>query len=690
MSDLTGRKTEVNQVRRLRKDDIGFILIVSLVSIACIGVFLLPLEIQNTLKARHAVFDPIAYITASFVHGDLQHLTLNLSAFLVSAFLLYFVNKSVGEQRFFFFSLLVMFVALPVLNYGILFYFGIYRSVEFGFGLSLVDSELIGFTVPSLILYFNHKLEKFKSILFFTSMVLFTFSLVSLPYAASFQFPLPILCAFLGFVFGILEIKRIASFLAMSFRQRKTFPESFVISFALWFYFFSIVGLFPTTIVSQGGIVDIISHYMGLLFGIVIFSFYSFVKGAKKTKKTEIIRVFKRVYGIFRFRRLESLSLLVNIIAIIFFTSLFVVRLIDFNTFIGSIVTLSITTTLLVFGLAQSRMEANIISSVAQYMLKGDISLIDDLLGKFISGKWEIATSDPAEGFFAVMEDVSWHGSYEMRRRISEALPALFRWRLDKAENIAKILRHDWDDRWRADIRRRVIESTPFLLSRRAESASFFLDYHEKDEIFTAIAIVEVAHEWLKSNKKRMDDFFANFKSKVQQVYSTEEIEGLTELNNLMNTISDNTLEAVKKMENLCKSKNVYIRIAVARHLPSIVQKFPDRAFTLMECFLRPEEHKYVRRPIAKENCTKAIINALKDSRLRNSAQSILWKLFKDSDEIIRITAFDLMDELMTVDIKLCQDIVAFIINTETDEHLKRRARRLQDQISKMTQRSAP
>jgi len=280
--NLTSQKTDKNQIGRLDKDDFKFLLIVGLVSIACISVFLLPPDIQNVLKARHAVFNPVAYATASFVHGDLQHLGLNLFAFLLFTFLLYFVNKRVSEQSFFFFSLLIIFVVLPVVNYGLLFYFGIYRAEEFGFGLSLVDSGLIGFTVPSLVLYFKYKLERFNSIAFFISMIFFTFSLVSLPYVELSQPLLPIVCAILGVVFGNLEIKRLGNFLVSSLKQRKTFPESFVIVFVLWFYFFSIVGLFPSTIVSQGGIVDIVSHYIGLLFGIVIFSFYSILKSMKK------------------------------------------------------------------------------------------------------------------------------------------------------------------------------------------------------------------------------------------------------------------------------------------------------------------------------------------------------------------------------------------------------------------------
>lgn len=90
--------------------------------------------------------------------------------------------------------------------------------------------------------------------------------------------------------FGILEFKKILSFLAMSLKRRKAFPESFFVVFILWFYFFSIVSLFPTTIVLRGRIVDIISHFMSLLFGIVIFSLYSFTKSTKKTRPYRLTR----------------------------------------------------------------------------------------------------------------------------------------------------------------------------------------------------------------------------------------------------------------------------------------------------------------------------------------------------------------------------------------------------------------
>ena len=164
-----------------------------------------------------------------------------------------------------------MFIVLPLLNYGSLFYSSIWKSVEFGYGLSLVDSGLIGFTVPSLILFFEARLRKFNSVLFFTSMFLFTACFVIAPY----NLILFVLCVILGFAFGMFGFRGIFGFLAESFKQREKRIEPFIVIFALYLYFLSIVGLFPTSIVSQGGITDIVSHFVGLLFGIVPFSLYS-------------------------------------------------------------------------------------------------------------------------------------------------------------------------------------------------------------------------------------------------------------------------------------------------------------------------------------------------------------------------------------------------------------------------------
>jgi len=56
--------------------------------------------------------------------------------------------------------------------------------------------------------------------------------------------------------------------------RRKNKIESLKVISVISFYFLSILGLFPVNIVTQKGITDIMSHYIGLVFGILPFSFY--------------------------------------------------------------------------------------------------------------------------------------------------------------------------------------------------------------------------------------------------------------------------------------------------------------------------------------------------------------------------------------------------------------------------------
>jgi NADH:ubiquinone oxidoreductase subunit 2 (subunit N) len=153
-----------------------------------------------------------------------------------------------------------------------------------------VDSGLIGLTVPSLILFFKNKLEKFNSLLFFYSLLLLGLGLAALPYAPPSQLWLLSLIFILGFAVGVFEYRRVLRYLASLRRQTKTkmevFLESCLVLFTMFFYFFSIVGLFPSSMMWQGGTTDIVSHFTGLLFGSVIFSSYAFYLPNKQKSQT--------------------------------------------------------------------------------------------------------------------------------------------------------------------------------------------------------------------------------------------------------------------------------------------------------------------------------------------------------------------------------------------------------------------
>ena len=248
-------------------------MIVACIVIVCLIVFVLPPSVQNILKTRNAVFNPLAYVTASFVHGSDLHLAGNLLLFIPSIFLLNYISKKANKQRFFLFSLPFIFLLVPILTYSIMNYYGIYRQVPYSFGLSLVDSALLGFFVPVFILYLRKTLGKLGIIAFFLSTIFLTFALIG---AVLQLLTATVVSIVLGCGFAFLVSKKIILLLKELFSNKKNFSEVFVLLFSPFFYFFSIYGLFPIADqVVQGSRVGIVQHFIGLFIGIFLFSAYA-------------------------------------------------------------------------------------------------------------------------------------------------------------------------------------------------------------------------------------------------------------------------------------------------------------------------------------------------------------------------------------------------------------------------------
>ncbi len=265
-------------ISKLTGADFALAAFVSLVLIACVGVFLLPLKIQDKLKVYHPEFNPIVSITASFVHFDLQHLTVNLLSFVVFAPLLYILNRRVGRQGFYFYFVFAAFIVLPLMNYGVLFFSRIFQDFQFACGLSLVDSALIGFTLPSLVYFLKATLKSFNSELFFLSLFLLTSCLVVAPFATGILYGLPLLASVVAFALlvGQSPLRRIIKFAGEAYKQKEKISDLILVVFTLYFYFFSVWNLFPANIViREGSIVDILSHFIGLAYGIIPLSIYN-------------------------------------------------------------------------------------------------------------------------------------------------------------------------------------------------------------------------------------------------------------------------------------------------------------------------------------------------------------------------------------------------------------------------------
>lgn len=318
-----------------------------------------------------------------------------------------------------------------------------------------------------------------------------------------------------------------------------------------------------------------------------------------------------------------------------------------------------------------------LISFTSKYLLEKEESKIDELLGILIAGRWEKLKMDPIEEFFKCIKEMCLKSDFEMRRRITEALPALFKIDLEESKEIVEILRRDWDEKWKSDNRRRTIEALSYIINKEKDFVRDCLHIIDGDEIFAIIAMVEILDVWReKVNKKDAERLFTELKHEMEG-YKQGEINTTTELWNLLYLIRSDSNQAIKKFEELKGNLNIYTQICIARNLKHLCKRFPERILNFMDYFIGEDKHKNVRRPIAKEDSVECLISLLQDRRLSEKAKETIWKLVNDEDDIIRLATFDKIEKILDIDTEFGRRILKHIIEKNRHPKLVERAETL-------------
>jgi 3-methyladenine DNA glycosylase AlkC len=382
---------------------------------------------------------------------------------------------------------------------------------------------------------------------------------------------------------------------------------------------------------------------------------------------------------------IELISILSWIIigAIAFF--LYFYGQLDLLTLLQVIFSLIVALLPLYLYLLKKRDQTMLISFTSKYLLEKDEAKIDELLGILIAGKWKKLKIDPIEEFFNCLKKISIKSDFEMRRRVAEALPALYKIDLEKSKEIVEILRKDWDNRWKSDNRRRTVESLSYILKEDKEFVKENLQIIDGDEIFTIIAVVEVLDMWrAKINKKEAENLFENLMKEIRmRKYGNDEITTISELWNLLHLIRSNPFQAIDKFEKLKDTSNIYIQICIVRNLKYLCKKFPERILNLMEYFIQKDKHKNVRRPIAKEDSVECLLSLLHDKRFSRKVKEIIWKLINDEDDIIRLATFDKIEKIIDIDDTFGKKILEHIIGRNHHPKLVERAKNLLEREKK-------
>lgn len=303
-------------------------------------------------------------------------------------------------------------------------------------------------------------------------------------------------------------------------------------------------------------------------------------------------------------------------------------------------------------------------------LVSKDVDSVDYMLGMIISEIWR-----PKETIFAVLEKLARRGNYEIKRKITEALPGLIMRNTKHSLKLMRILRFDYNEKWKTDNRRRVVEAIPYLIKNSYLEVDDFLRVREDDEFYVVIAVVETL-DCLKSvsseKANKLIELIENQLKDKKKVF-------VSWLLNLLEKIRLEPKGAIEMMKEVIYNKtpsliletgdDVY-RISIARNLPQLLRIFPDDVLEMMNVLVKPEEHKNVRRPLVRP-VRDLVEFMLKEKAYKNKVEKVVWLLSTDEDEIIPGTFFDNFPYFIKIVPELSKRVVDYYLSEEGKEKLE-------------------
>lgn len=319
--------------------------------------------------------------------------------------------------------------------------------------------------------------------------------------------------------------------------------------------------------------------------------------------------------------------------------------------------------------------------SLPHKSLSPEEGAIDDMLGEILAR----GESHPLDILFQSLTDSIQGDRWEVKRRVAEALPKLVQLEPGATLRLAVLLREDYHPDYRADIRRRVIEAVPALYDPRPQEALQLLASRERDEVYMAIATVEVLHDLENAGKITA----AVSEQYFQALQGGEPLHQavVDYLRELLQQVQQAPETALTSMNaNRSHPERLY-RICIQRTAPRLLNSHPDEVIELMFYFLRqledgqPAEHQNLRRPVSKALPDLINLHAEKRPDLEEKIGRLLKTLGRDPDIHVRRALSDILDRLVTVDAELTLALLDVLIEDQ-DPYIRQRAWRTLLQLS--------
>jgi transcriptional regulator with XRE-family HTH domain len=271
--------------------------------------------------------------------------------------------------------------------------------------------------------------------------------------------------------------------------------------------------------------------------------------------------------------------------------------------------------------------------------LSEEVRYLDDLLGDIIAGK-----SSGKALPFTVLHAAARSPHWELKRRLAEALPALFPIAPSQSLTLARTLRDDPPDpEWRTDIRRRAIQAMPALWQQHPQETAPLLRWREGDEVFAALATLEVLAAIGEAS------LAGEIKADVLEHVEEKQRRAVTLYARVLEQCSADPDAAVQSIAQHRDDDERLVRICMARPLHHLLHQRPAETLKMMRYVLRrekgePVEHQNVRRAVASHSQELA---GLLDGAYDQSALDLIRTLIADRDIHIRRRMCDALHTLL-------------------------------------------
>lgn len=252
--------------------------VVDLVAIAAVAVLLVgihllvPPGVRSGLALTYPNPNPVDALTAAYVHANGAHLTGNLAGYLVGASVAYGLARAAGERRWFWLSWGTCLTALPIVV-GLLAAALVARPIA-GRGFSgvvagLAGVVLVGAGVVAHRTFGTARRSMWEVIAMLAVVV--AAEILWLATDAGQRLIGGVLVVGLGLPLASLA-RRAAAAGRPGGREGwvRVAGAALVVGLVLGIVTWLVVGLFPSRLVHEGGITNVLGHYLGLVGGGIV------------------------------------------------------------------------------------------------------------------------------------------------------------------------------------------------------------------------------------------------------------------------------------------------------------------------------------------------------------------------------------------------------------------------------------